>query len=257
MYQTVLSNQFVDKFVWSDAQKALFDKCVLFRKTVNGRTIFSDRWVETIIRDLRVWLGKKSSGKNMLSLFFRASMLLDERKEMRMQGRAVKKGDDDGEDAAGIRLNKFFLESLCVAIDMNLFGVGDPCIVESKPTNKRSDDPVVTIKPGSLTCAPDKMINPEFLLVYSTGRERSKDYFNTFHKEGNPDVANRSEWEEDGGVPMPQIPGLTDKQEEKDGILVQRLESTDHDFLNKRSIYTKGEVIEELEYLNKALTAQD
>ena len=44
----------------SEAEKAVYDEFVLFQKTKNGKTIFSDRSVEWSIRDIRQRVGKFS-----------------------------------------------------------------------------------------------------------------------------------------------------------------------------------------------------
>jgi hypothetical protein len=60
-YVLMLSDLLVDWYCSSDAEKIIFAKAILTRKTVNGANIFTDRYVEWMMKDMRIWLGKYAS----------------------------------------------------------------------------------------------------------------------------------------------------------------------------------------------------
>ena len=60
-YVSMTVDFFVDWFCASDCDKIIFAKAIFTRKTKNGAKVFSDRFVEWMMRDLRMWLGKKAN----------------------------------------------------------------------------------------------------------------------------------------------------------------------------------------------------
>ena len=61
-YVKLLSYFFVQWTCASPTLKRLYERTILFRKTVNGNNIFSDRLMEWIIRDFRFYVSKKVTG---------------------------------------------------------------------------------------------------------------------------------------------------------------------------------------------------
>ena len=61
-YVSLLSDFFVEWTCASPALKKLYERAILFRKTVNGKNIFSDRLMEWLVRDVRFFVGKRIVG---------------------------------------------------------------------------------------------------------------------------------------------------------------------------------------------------
>lgn len=57
-YVEMICNTTIDLACMSDAERAIYDNFILFRRTKNGKFIFTDRMVEWVIKDIRETLGK-------------------------------------------------------------------------------------------------------------------------------------------------------------------------------------------------------
>ena len=69
-YVSMITDFLTDWYCASDADKVIFAKAVLTRDTLHGKKIFTDRFVEWMMKDFRVWLGKYSTSHHE-SLFER------------------------------------------------------------------------------------------------------------------------------------------------------------------------------------------
>jgi hypothetical protein len=81
-YVALIAGFFLKHYCQSDAEKIIYDRFILFRKTVNGSTIFGDRFVEWVIRDLRTYIGKYSTGSQSSSYVRQVALHLNNRKKL-------------------------------------------------------------------------------------------------------------------------------------------------------------------------------
>ena len=93
-YVSLLTDFFVEQLCMSDAQRALLDNCILFCKTVNGRNIFGDHFVEWMVRDLQAYLGHYLVGMNQPSLVQCVSLLLNKFKILQQKGQLVETDEE-------------------------------------------------------------------------------------------------------------------------------------------------------------------
>jgi hypothetical protein len=102
---------------------------------MNGSTIFGDRFVEWVIRDLRTQIGKYSTGSGSSSYVREVALHLNDRKNL---AKAMKSsppiGSPPEKEKYMIRISRVYCETLTMTIDMNLFGVGSPEYVATKST---------------------------------------------------------------------------------------------------------------------------
>ena len=80
-YVSMITDFLTDWYCASDADKVIFTKAVLTRDTLHGKKIFTDRFVEWMMKDFRVWLGKYSTSHHE-SLFEKVALGLVRRKQL-------------------------------------------------------------------------------------------------------------------------------------------------------------------------------
>ena len=208
-YVSMTIDFFVSIFCFSEADRKIFEKGIFVRKTKNGRTIFSDRFVEWMMKDFRTWLGKMASA-NTESMVSRCALNMNERKKERVFGRSKLKLEDQpkksGLQAKPVELDHVYCQVLTFATEANLYGDGPLRHLPKGPMSKRNPtdmDPedaffsfeenefsTICSKPGKPT-----HLNKEMLSLYSTGRERLESYFDLFLKNGDLTDPKRSEKE--------------------------------------------------------------
>lgn len=115
----------------SDAEKTIFEKLVMTKKTIKGKTIYTDRFVEWMVRDNREDNGKfhRVGTQNKLT---RGAMLMDDKKKLQQQFKdtfkasrdARDEGDSDDNEHERItssKLGKVFCETLVWCMSAKLW----------------------------------------------------------------------------------------------------------------------------------------
>ena len=258
-YVSMTIDFFVSIFCFSDADRMIFEKGIFVRKTKNGRTIFSDRFVEWMMKDFRTWLGKMASA-NTESMVSRCALNMNERKKERVFGRSELKLEDQpkksGSQAKPVELDHVYCQVLTFATEANLYGDGPLRHLPKGPMSKRNPtdmDPedaffsfeenefsTICSKPGKPT-----HLNKEMLSLYSTGRERLESYFDLFLKNGDLTDPKRSEKE----VSLSAIDPIMSASDKKDELDLERGIATEADIISKN--YTNAELKEEIRQLNE------
>ena len=255
-YVSMSMDFFVDLFCSSDADKKIFEKAFLTRETKNGKKIFTDRFVEWMMKDLRSWLGKTAS-QHTESLLERCALNLNNLKRERSYGsNELNSTNKSGSDTTQLALDHVFLEVLVLAEEANLFGDGPLRHVKKGPANKRNnkdgqlsfeefeeDEKFTTI--GSTTERNRIHLNKEMLSLFELGRERLEDYYKEFLQEGDLDDPKRSEKK----VSLAAIDPLKSASDKEDTINLDR--STSTDMASIANNYTVEGLKREIQYLNQ------
>ena len=248
-YVSMLSDFLVDWHCMSEAEKIIFAKGVITRKTKNGKNIFTDRFVEWMMKDMRMWLGKHSSLHHH-KLVEQVAITLNERKKQKQEGSQNRKPGDRINPIKEIEINKVFCESLLFAHEYNLWGPGDIIFDEKKnQTAKENDNRRPMQRPFKSTKGVP--LNKDLLFCISTGSRRLSKYFQTFLVDGKWEDSKRSEKESEGGVLLKKINTTLADDEEGFNIEMERI--TFLNDLDIKSAYTVKELKEELKFLNNEL----
>lgn len=249
-YVSLGSDFFVNHHCSSEADQALFEH-VLFRKTVNGHSIFGDRFVEWTIRDLRTFLGDFSTGDAHNSHVYRISLLLNDKKILRN----VTKSESNVSQAnkqRHLRINKVYCETYVYVMEANFWGVGDPIQVPALPwVQRKGMDRTEWTKNDGTTPSGGARLNDELCFPFSEGVDRWGRYFSTYLVKGDINSATRSET--DQGVSLKLLEGTQEAREEREKNRVDRAVSVDHAFVNKKGVYKAAEIRAELRSLNDKL----
>jgi hypothetical protein len=250
-YVSLGSDFFVDWHCSSEADKALFES-ILFRKTVNGRSIFGDRFVEWTIRDLRMFLGDHAIGDHHNSLVYRISLLLNDKKILRNVTKS--QASDKSLQQSHLRINKVYCETFIYFVESKIWSVGTPVQVPSKPWQSRKDmDSSEWEENTGTSPSGGAHLNPELCFIFSEGLKRWKAYFTRFLVNGDLNDPARSE--SDQGVSLKLVEPTSAERQNREVLHLDRLVSTDFAFLMKRGVYTVEELKQELNELNNALPA--
>lgn len=254
-YVSLISDFFVGDYCSSEAERVLRDTLVLFRKTVNGKDIFGDRFVEWTIKDIRRFLGKHSSGVNHAAAVMRMILKLNEYKTLR-RGSAKGKGAAPSDDE--LRFNRVFCETLVYAEEMNLFGLGDVKTVPAKGYVARQSAPTQpeeSATPATTSAQPvspsGQLVNPDSCFPYSMGVDRWRRYFKKFLKEGDWSNTKRPEAGK-GGVSLKAIDPETDVLMSDFQKQRRRLTLLDADEIE--AAYTSKDIQKELKDSNTELS---
>lgn len=223
----------------SDADHKIYDEFLFTRQTANGKTIFADRFVEWIVKDIRFYLGKHA-GQNQLERTERVASSLPERKKARVQ--ANRAGDADVMSNR-LPVTEVFLRTLVYGEEMNLAGPGH------LKMGKRGEEEEM---PEGAFKNPKVMfdLNPAVLRAFSIGLSRLRDYYRLYYLEGTPGQAKRSEKAGEGvslSLLAMRLPGTARQL----GELIQLKTSLDEDII--KSGYNVGEAKEEYLALNAQL----
>ena len=73
----------VEWYCMSDAEQVIFTKGIFTRKTRNGRNIWSDKFVEWMMRDLRMWCTNIAT-PNTASILERTALGLNKKKRQKI-----------------------------------------------------------------------------------------------------------------------------------------------------------------------------
>ncbi len=198
-YVSLVSDFLVDWFCSSDAEKIIYAKAIFTRKTKNGANVFTDRYFEWMVKDLRLWLGKFTSLHHH-TLIKEVAATLNERKKVKVEG-TKKRKKSEGDHIKHLPIDHSFCEVLTFCLDTNLWGSGPLKNSKAGPYSKRHarGRGVTPIPERNEQAGPPlqslvgKPLNPEVLFCLSTGEERGKKYFETFLKTGDWNDPSRPE----------------------------------------------------------------
>ena len=256
-YVSMTIDFFVSIFCFSDADRKIYEEGIFVRKTKNGRTIFSDRFVEWMMKDFRTWLGKMATA-NPESMVARCALNMNERKKERLFGRSELKLEDSkkcGSPSKPVELDHVYCQIVAFATDANFYGDGPLRHLRKGPLSKRNpnnNDPEEEFFPfeedefSSICCKNGKPIhlNKEMLSLYSTGRERLESYFDLFLKNGDVNDPKRSEKE----VSLASIDPVMSASDREDELDLERGIATDTEIISKN--YTNAQLKVEIQQLN-------
>jgi hypothetical protein len=252
-YVSLISDFFVMWYGASEADKALFAETILTRETVNGRNIFTDQFVEWMMRDLRRWLGKHVTHANHQSFVERVACSLNHRKIAR-QLTTPKKSDELDENAKKtLEVNKVYCETLVFLTDLNFYGVGP---VKHVPTGQAStrvvpdppepEDPTQFSSPSGKTA-----LNLDVCFAYSIGLGRWKEYFVKYLLEGDLSDPSRSEIQLSLGLLNPE----KSVQDQLHSKMVERCCTIDTKVI--QNSYLATELQAEIKHLNNYVPPSD
>jgi hypothetical protein len=264
-YVYLVNEFFKDWHCMSDAERVLFKKAFLFRKTKNGSNIFPDRFVEWCVRYIRQGTGKKATSANYINVVTQHALLLNERSKAKQSVKKQTKPPDTEQGRKDQQLDKISQETFLISHDRNLFGIGPALYVEAKGWNDRKYmdrtewKEVLSSDICSDVYSPsgEMKVNPDLLHHLSIGQERNKRYWNTFSMLGDLTKTERSEKEKDGGVSLALIEGDMSKVTGNATEALERWVSLDTELLEKRGVFITDEVNKELKYLNSELGPLD
>ena len=192
----------------SEAEKTIFEKVILTKKTKKGKHIFTDRFVEWMVKDMRAVAGKHYR-KGTTNKLNRAAILLDEKKTLQDAFKLEKEGDSknynqEEERITSSKLGKVFCESLLFCIDSKLW----------KSTEKTR----LSLQEGW----PD--INPEMISIALIGEDRMDQYID-LHLKGTTDLNDREREIKDSDL-LRTIQPTVENQQSDDEKDVERSVST-------------------------------
>lgn len=126
-YVSMMTDFFVHWYCCSPAEKILFAKAIFTRKTKNNKSVFVDRFVEFMMRDFRMWLGKHGTSHTK-TLLERCAVTLVGNKQTRASARRTYTGGGDSEIPSNddVEIDLIFCEAFVHAVDCNYFGEGPP-----------------------------------------------------------------------------------------------------------------------------------
>ena len=246
-YVEMMSNFVISRKCMSEAERLLHDKFTLFRKTKNKKTIYSDRFVEWTMRDIRQRLGKffKESTTSQLT-----DVVLQMHKSKQYQNdhaSAPAEANKESRTRSTIKLDNSFLEAYVWCEASNLW-LGKPMSVPSKAYHRRKDDENLSKIPSPRHLySTDNVEHPlsnGILSSISRGLQRSEAYFERFHLHGNPRETTR---------PKSNLKQVTINQEEVKESELEHAVCLDHKKLYKSKLYTVERIKKELEVLDSFL----
>lgn len=255
-YVSMVTDFLVEWYCMSTAEKILWAKGVLTRDTKDGCKIFTDLFVEWMMRDMRMWLGKHSSQHHDKLVEQTAVMLNDLKIDRSIGAKRRKKNNDKG--VKELSINKVYCNSLIYFLDTNLWGPGDVISkvrtsdTSYKGSNRQGfpdtfgEERQVLFQ--SFTGVP---LNTDILFLVSTGTKRSQKYYDTYKVKGNLNDASRSEKEEEGGVLLKKIDPTLYSEEQRQQVNEKRIQELDA--LQITKLYSSDEIREEYKFLNDEL----
>lgn len=246
-YVSMLSDFLVEWFCCSEAEQILFEKTVLTKKTKNGCNIFTDRFVEWMMEDMRKWLGKFATATHIHRVE-QVALTLNDRKKAKCEGVRVRTphSDEAGSPVKMIALNSIFCEVLVMCTDTNIWGPG---AVKSGDQEENGGRPVEK----KFLSLKGKKLNSELLFLVSSGTKVAERYWNHFLVDGNWNDPARPEKE--NGVPLERIKPTMAEMDETSNLHVDRV-----GFLDIGRIvgaYNARELKDELKFLNAELKKND
>ena len=251
-YVSMVCDFLIDWHCMSDSERIIFAKAVLTRKTKNGSNIFTDRFVEWMMRDMRIWLGKHASLHHH-RLVEQVALTLNDRKKQKSEG-AKKRGKSQTSDVKEIAIDRVFCHTLIFCSETNLWGPGEIIIEAGESSSSHAafdqdDGRPRMVRP--FTSFKGVPLNTDLLFCISTGLKRSKDYFETNLVLGDWNDPKRSEKESEGGVSLKKIDGTAAADEKDCALNEARVALLDVTEIKKA--YTASELKDEFKLLNAEL----
>ena len=202
----------------SEADKTIFEKIIMTKRTKSNKTDFTDRFVEWMVRDIRDVVRKHHRAR-MKRKLNRAAILLEEKQHFKETFRLDKDPHqiDDEEDGAEMRithskLGKVFCASLVYCDESSLW--------------KSTDISRMTLD------AEPPPINPETISVTVIGKARMDEYIRLHFKIDNLDD-NEEDLIKDSRL-LREIQSTQQKQGEDDRLDVKRSVSSTPSFVKDK-----------------------
>jgi len=247
----MMCNFCIDRACMSDAERKIHDTFVLFRRTKNKKSIFSDRSVEWTMRDIRMWLGKfyKESTDGALT-----------RIVTQMQDSLVKQGrgtvsQNPASKKSEIKIDASILECYVWCESSNLWR-GVSMAVKAKPYKKRrlrrlngEEELIVMSSAKNLHTTTGTPLYGDVLSSISRGLTKANQYFAIHHIKGDLRKKSRSRKESNLQLPKISSEGLQ--------IEIQLALCMKEDVIQKSRVYTTPRMKQELALLKEVLTDLD
>ena len=232
-------------------------------------SVSKDRFVEWMMRDFRMWLGKTGNAHTG-TLLERCAVMLGQLKRDKNIARTFLHADSanarEKEDAK-LYVNAIFCEVFVFAMEANLFGDGPPmhCKKRASSRQKGADGATRASNYEEFTSGSDfsciclgsdkkqVKLNKELLRVLNIGERRVMDYYDTYMVHGDLDDPSRSEGPD--GVSLKSVKPLKRDIENDIKSKIERTTSTKLGDIGK--FYTKAELDDEIYYLNSVLLELD
>ena len=253
-YVSLLSDWFRNWATSSPAMKKLYKKAILFRLTKNNCSIFTDRFMEWVMKDLRWFTGKHVSGGsrgNHLNHLRAVALSLNESlatKQLKTEGK-----DENQTKKKMTVINKIFCESSLFLRDSNVFGIGRRRIINCVPFASRAviDLPEEVPRDSKIVLSfGGRELNSNSCYLNSISRQVDKDYWCTYHVHAsNLDDPKRSEKD----VKLKTINPTDNTCKDVYDREKQRCVSTSIDFLSTAGMYILTELSSEIDTLKKEL----
>ena len=262
-YVELLAKFLVDWHCMSSAERVIFSNGIFTRKTKNGRNIFSDRFVEWMMRDLRMWCSNVAT-PHTASILERTALGLNRKKKSKAFARKEMsniRGEEAEMNKAELQINHVFCEVIIFCSEANLFGPGEikhiqkgpasnfppPDGIRQKGTTMREKDT------GTFTqiCNDLVLLNTELPKARKIGEQRMSQYFEHYHKTGDLSKASRSEKD----VPLTSINPLMSENAKDLRAELARCTCTDTKMLEE--YYVVEQLNTEINLLNNELRESD
>ena len=268
-YVNMLVTFLVEWYCMSDAERVIFTKGIFTRKTRNGRNIWSDKFVEWMMRDLRMWCTNIAT-PNTASILERTALGLNKKKKAKNFGMKERKFqmnaeadsiddnlDLDDDQVKELQVNHVFCEVLIFCTEANIFGPGKiehiqrgPAEIFNNESGPRKTG--VTVDPNVVDgfaqfCDSTVKLNPQLPQVFKIGELRMSEYFDFYFKFGDLHDASRSEKD----VPLTAINPVMSENEESLRAELARCTSTDTRTIEE--YYIVQELHKEINKLNVEL----
>ena len=214
-----------------------------------------DRFVELMMKDLRMWLGK-SGTSHTGTLLERCALTLVQRKRDRATSRRAYTGGTKSlpNNKDIIEIDAIFCEAFVFAMDCNFFGEGPPHHCNRRgPYVSRDMERSVNYEPGeegfSILSNKSVLVNKLLLSIFSIGDSRLRRYFEKYTKDGTFFTSSyRSEDEAaNDGVSLKTVEPLRQDAEKEMKSKIERSTSTDYKKIDLS--YNKDELKIDLQVL--------
>jgi hypothetical protein len=135
-YTSMAADFLVEWFCKSDAERIIFAEFIFTRKTKNGSNIYTDRFVEWMMKDIRTWCGNVATS-NTSSFLEICALGLKDRVESKLFGAKEfkpKRNKTSKEEARKLKIDHVFCEVLVFCEEANLFGPGPVKHIKKGPS---------------------------------------------------------------------------------------------------------------------------
>ena len=263
-YTNMVARFLVDWYCMPDAEKTIFTKGVFTRKTKNGRNIWSDKFVEWMMRDLRMWCSHVAT-PHTASILERTALNLNRKKKAKEFGRKERKATGEQEEEDGMELDEEEIKEfqidhvLCEVLiffdEANIFGPGNIQHIVKGPAAKfRDADRTKGVEVAAKDvngfaqiCDPKVKLNTQLPKARHIGQTRVAEYYETYYKTGDLNDPSRSEKD----VSLTAINPLMSEEEKKLRTELIRCISMDTQVID--DLYVVSDLHKEIDTLNDQL----